>query len=101
MQFHLDLAKATQNIIVPLLIQAINGLLPRIKPVVYAKVDDSKAVALIWYKKILDAVVNQDQETAFQEMIEHLRIVEVNARTVLETIENTNSEIQKISINNE
>jgi GntR family transcriptional repressor for pyruvate dehydrogenase complex len=83
MQFHLDLAKATHNIIIPLLIQPIHSLLPRIKPYVYANVDDSKDSALVWHKKILNAIVNQDQETAYQEMIEHLKIAELHARKVL------------------
>ena len=84
MQFHLNLAKATHNIIVPLLIQPIHSLLPKIKPYVYAKVNESKDAALIWHQKILDAVINHDQKTAYEEMIEHLRIAEQHARKVLE-----------------
>lgn len=82
-QYHLNLAKATHNIVIPLLIQPIHSLLPRIKPYVYAKVDDSKEAALIWHKKILDSVINQDQHGAYKEMVEHLRIAEVHARSVL------------------
>jgi len=88
MRFHLNLAKATHNIIIPLLIQPIHSLLPKIKPYVYANVEDSKASALIWHKKILDMVIKKNGEEAFNEMMEHLKIAELHARKILK-LENT------------
>lgn len=90
MLFHLDLAKATHNLIVPLLIQPIHSLLPEIKPYVYAKVEDSKEAALIWHRKILDAIINKDEDTAYNEMLEHLKIAEQHAVRVLEYQNNHN-----------
>lgn len=84
MRFHLNLAKSTHNIIIPLIIQPIHSLLPKIKPIVFAKIKDSKVAAIIWHKRILDAIVNKDGEAAFNEMIEHLHMAELHSKKVLE-----------------
>ena len=63
-------------------------IFPKIKPYVYANVEDSKASALIWHKKILDMVIKKNGEEAFNEMMEHLKIAELHARKILK-LENT------------
>ncbi|MBU0476259.1 MAG: FadR family transcriptional regulator [Bacteroidetes bacterium] len=90
MRFHLNIAKATHNIIIPLIIQPIHSLLPKIKPIIFATVEDSKVVAIIWHKKILDAIINQDEETAFNEMVEHLKLAELHSKKVLEIAKTLN-----------
>ncbi len=92
MRFHFDLAKATHNLIVPLLIKPIHNLLPKVKPFVYAKVEDAKEAALIWHRKILDAIINQDEEGAYREMLEHLKIAEEHAKKLLEFQNDKNKE---------
>jgi GntR family transcriptional regulator, transcriptional repressor for pyruvate dehydrogenase complex len=83
MLFHLNLAKATHNMVIPLLIQPIHSLLPKIKPYIYEKVDDSKAAAILWHKKILKAIIDLDEERAYTEMMEHLKIAELHAKKIL------------------
>lgn len=88
MLFHLDIAKATHNAVIPLIIQPVHSLLPKIKPYVYAKVEDSKESALVWHKKIFEDIIKSDGDAAFMDMMEHLRMAEKHARKVLE-IENS------------
>lgn len=76
MRFHLDLAKASQNAIVPLLLKPIHDLMPNIKSAVYSKVSDAKESALIWHEKILKAVSKGDADGAYNAMKTHLKIAE-------------------------
>ncbi|MBI9071482.1 MAG: FadR family transcriptional regulator [Melioribacteraceae bacterium] len=82
MSFHLNLAKATKNIVVPLLLKPIHSLIPEIKSTVYATVKDAKDSATIWHRKILDAVKRRDGESAYEAMVEHLKIAEEHAKKV-------------------
>jgi len=83
MLFHLDIAKASENSIVPLILEPIQRLAPRIKSSVYATVADAKKSALEWHKKILDAILNSDSEGAREAMIHHLKIAEQHDRQIL------------------
>ncbi|MFZ2322388.1 MAG: FadR/GntR family transcriptional regulator [Ignavibacteriaceae bacterium] len=82
--FHLDLARASRNRIMPLLLDPIHKLIPEIKSSVYATVKDAKSSAVIWHQKILDAVVSGDAEKAKTSMDEHLKIAEEHAEIMLE-----------------
>ncbi len=82
--FHLDLARASRNRIMPLLLDPIHKLIPEVKSSVYATVKDAKASAVIWHQKILDAVVSGDAQRARTAMEEHLKIAEEHAEKMLE-----------------
>jgi GntR family transcriptional repressor for pyruvate dehydrogenase complex len=83
MLFHLDIAKASENSIIPLLLEPIQRLAPRIKSSVYATVADAKKSAIEWHKKILDAILNSDSEGAREAMTRHLEIAEQHDRQIL------------------
>lgn len=83
MKFHIDLAIATQNSIMPLLLDPIHKLVPELKSVVYAAVSDAKEAALIWHTKILNEVISGDADKARQAMVEHLKIAENHALKML------------------
>jgi len=95
MKFHYDIALATNNIVVPLLIQPIAGLLPEIKPYVYASIDDAKEIALTFHRRILDAIINRDGDLAFSEMMTHLTTAEKHAKETLEILKNKNQIIKE------
>ena len=80
MLFHLDIAKASENSIIPLILEPIQRLAPRIKSSVYATVADAKKSALEWHKKILDAILNSDSAGAREAMMRHLKIAEQHDR---------------------
>lgn len=78
--FHLDIAKASENPIVPLLIDPIHRLMPKIKASVYASVKDAQHSAIEWHGKILDAILKRDAAGARKAMEGHLRIAEDHIR---------------------
>lgn len=82
--FHLDLARASRNRIMPLLLHPIHELIPDIKSTIYATIDDAKGSAVIWHQKILDAVISKDPEKAWKAMEEHLKIAEEHAEKMLD-----------------
>ncbi len=83
MVFHLSIARASENSIVPLILEPIHRLLPQIKSSVYASVDDAKDSAVIWHRKILDAILRRDADGARSAMEEHLLIAEEHAKKML------------------
>lgn len=82
--FHVLVARASGNPIVPLLLEPINKMMPQIKSSVYATIHDAKASAVEYHGKILESIVARDETAARNWMIEHLRIAEKHARVMLE-----------------
>lgn len=76
MEFHLSIARATKNAVVPLLIEPIHQLMPSIKKAVYDEVADARASAIEWHTKILKAIERQDPDRAMDAMRHHLIIAE-------------------------
>jgi GntR family transcriptional repressor for pyruvate dehydrogenase complex len=83
MTFHLDIAKASENTLIPLLLEPIHQLMPQIKSSVYAAGKDSKELAVKWHRKILDAILARDAEGARQAMARHLEIAERQVQEML------------------
>lgn len=86
MNFHQHLAKATQNVVVPLLLKPVQQLMPEVKSTVYANIEQAKESAIIWHEKILEAVKTSDPQLAYSRMTEHLRIAEEHAIITLAKI---------------
>ena len=84
MEFHLGVAKASENPIIPLLIEPIHLLMPKIKSSIYAAVDDAKQSAVVWHEKILNAILARDADAASRAMTDHLGIAEEHIRRVME-----------------
>ena len=83
MLFHLDIAKASENSIIPLILEPIHRLIPQIKSSVYATVGDAKQSAVEWHQKILAAIMQRDAEGARKAMIRHLEIAEEHTEQML------------------
>lgn len=83
MRFHLDIAKASENTLIPLILEPIHRLMPQIKSSVYENVKDAKEMAVKWHKKILDAILRSDAEGARMAMIKHLEIAEQHVEQTL------------------
>jgi GntR family transcriptional repressor for pyruvate dehydrogenase complex len=83
MSFHINLAKASQNVIVPLLLEPIYNLIPDIKSSVYQTIVEAKEYAVKWHTKILDAVINNESTEAHDAMLQHLRFAEEHAERML------------------
>jgi len=76
MAFHLHLAQASQNKLLPLLLKPIHKLMPSVKSKILSDVDEAKQAAVIWHTKIYEKVKNQDPEGAQNSMVAHLKIAE-------------------------
>jgi GntR family transcriptional repressor for pyruvate dehydrogenase complex len=84
MTFHLDIARASQNPLMPLIIDPIHRLMPEIKSSVYATVEHARESALEWHSRITERIVAADAPGARDTMAEHLRIAEEHARQMLQ-----------------
>ncbi len=82
-QFHVDIAKASGNSLMPLLLEPIHRLIPEIKSSVYATVKDARDSAVLWHQKIFEEITKRNNENARQAMVEHLRIAEEHAERML------------------
>lgn len=83
MSFHMHIAKACGNPIVPLLLDPIHRMMPRIKATVYAAIGDAKDAAVEWHGNILDAILEGDPEKARDCMSKHLEIAEEHVQTAV------------------
>jgi GntR family transcriptional regulator, transcriptional repressor for pyruvate dehydrogenase complex len=73
-EFHLLVAEATHNDLMPLLIDPIHKLMPEIKALVMKNVPNARKSALKMHKEIIDAIESQNEEMAFSSMKNHLTI---------------------------
>ena len=74
MSFHLLIAEASHNPMLPLFMRPIQMLMPAIKQQVYGLVEDAHGAAVHWHTRILDAILARDPERASAEMAGHLEI---------------------------
>jgi GntR family transcriptional repressor for pyruvate dehydrogenase complex len=80
MEFHFNIAKATQNTVIVLLVEPIyKTLMPKIKRQVYETVDEAKSSAIKWHTKILKAIKEKNPEKTSNYIREHLKIAERHA----------------------
>jgi GntR family transcriptional regulator, transcriptional repressor for pyruvate dehydrogenase complex len=83
MNFHLDIAKASENLLVPLLLEPLHRLAPRIRSSVYATVTDAKKLAVEWHENILTAILDRNAENARLAMVRHLEIAEQHDQQII------------------
>ena len=83
-EFHLLIAKASDNPIMPLVIEPIHKLMPKIKMAIYGVVKDAKASAVEYHGKIVQAIASHDELGARHWMEEHLKHAEAHIRMSLD-----------------
>lgn len=76
MSFHMHLAKASQNKLLPLLLKPVHKLMPGVKSKILTDVAEAKEAAVVWHTKIYNKVKKQDPDGAKSSMIAHLEIAE-------------------------
>jgi GntR family transcriptional regulator, transcriptional repressor for pyruvate dehydrogenase complex len=84
MRFHLDVAHATQNSLIPLLLDPIYKLLPNIKSTIYQTIGEARSSAAENHQKLLDVIVKRDAGAAHRAMAVHLDLAESHAIRMLE-----------------
>ena len=80
MSFHLLIAEAAHNPVLPLFIRPIQMLMPAIKADVYGVVGDAHAAAVHWHTRILEAILDRDASRAEAEMHGHLEVAMEHVR---------------------
>lgn len=74
MSFHMLIAEAANNPVLPLFVRPIQMLMPAIKAEIYGIVDDAHETAVYWHSRILEAILARDPDRARTEMEGHLAI---------------------------
>lgn len=83
MNFHLAIAKSTQNRLLPLMLKPVFRLMPEIKSMIISDVPEARNSAIIWHTKILKAIKESDADTAYEEMKQHLVLALEHAEAML------------------
>lgn len=84
MEFHMLVAKASGNLLMPLVVEPIHRLMPKIKLTIYEVVSDARLAALDYHGRILTAIIARDPDQAAAAMRDHLRVAEHHARLMLD-----------------
>ncbi|MFB0516511.1 MAG: FadR/GntR family transcriptional regulator [Candidatus Neomarinimicrobiota bacterium] len=84
--FHLRLAHSTQNPIIPLIVDPVFQMMPKIKTIILEHVDQAHESAVEHHRRILDRIIAQDADGAYQEMLEHMAIAEEHAHITAQSM---------------
>ncbi len=82
-KFHLDIAIASQNPIMFLILTPIQRLMPNIKSRILSSVKDAHEAAVVWHQKIFDAIAAGNADKAFKMMEGHLKIAKEHTEKML------------------
>jgi GntR family transcriptional repressor for pyruvate dehydrogenase complex len=85
--FHLKIAESCGNPVIPMLIQPIYEFMPKIKSMIYANITHVKSTAQDHHRRILEMILTQNSQGAFDVMKEHMQMAEAHAKALLEVIE--------------
>jgi len=85
--FHLIIANACKNPIIPIIVTPIFKLMPKIRTLVYANVDTAKSEAIDYHVKIIERIKSKDAEGAYQMMVQHLDVAERHSKRIINGIE--------------
>jgi GntR family transcriptional repressor for pyruvate dehydrogenase complex len=86
MKFHLLIAEASGNNIMPLLLNPIQRLMPEIKKKIMKSVPGAKNAALIWHKKIIEAIESRNARKAYLAMKGHLEVAKQQTEKIANDI---------------
>jgi len=84
--FHLSIANACKNPIIPVIVTPIFKLMPKIRSLVYANVETAKSEAIDYHIKVIEKIRNQDADGAYQMMVEHLEVAERHSQKIINGI---------------
>lgn len=85
-EFHSLLAQSTHNPIINMITDPIFRLMPKIRALVYSKIDQANSAALEYHDKIFKSILHHDSNQAFEMMKKHLEIAEEHSRAITENL---------------
>jgi len=80
--FHMLIANASGNPMIPMMVEPIFQIMPRVKMLIYAEVDVAKKAALDYHSRIFEKIKNQDEQGAYDEMKIHIKIAEEHTKII-------------------
>jgi len=80
--FHVLVARSSGNPMVPLIVEPIFQIMPKIKLLVYVEVEKAKNAAIDYHALIYERILEKDEDGAFNIMTEHLKIAEEHTMIV-------------------
>ena len=86
-EFHQMIGAATKNPVVPLMMQPVYELLPRIRALVFTYVPATVSSALEYHRRILQAIRQRDEDAAYREMRMHISIAAEQANQVIDAMD--------------
>ena len=84
--FHMIIARSTGNPIIPVIVDPVFRLMPKIRAIVYAKIDSAKSTALEYHEKIYGMIQSKNAEGAYHSMLEHIILAENHSLEIFETL---------------
>jgi GntR family transcriptional repressor for pyruvate dehydrogenase complex len=86
-EFHQMIADATRNPVVPLMMQPVYALIPRIRGLVHAHAPAAQENVLEEYRRILHAIRQRDEDAAYHEMQLHISNAAQQANAVVDALD--------------
>ena len=86
-EFHQMIAAATKNPVVPLMMQPVYELLPRIRALVFTHAPATVSTALEYHRRILQAIRQRDEDAAYREMQMHISLAAQQANQVIDALD--------------
>jgi DNA-binding FadR family transcriptional regulator len=72
----MHIEKASQNKLLPLLLNPIHRLMTAVKSKILSDIDEANEAVIFWHTKIFEKIKNQDPGGAEKAMTMHLKITE-------------------------
>jgi GntR family transcriptional repressor for pyruvate dehydrogenase complex len=86
-EFHQMIAAATKNPVVPLMMQPVYELMPRIRALVFTHAPDTVSSAPEYHRRILNAIRQRDEDAAYREMQMHISLAAQQANQVIDALD--------------
>ncbi len=87
LEFHYTIAEISGNPLMPLILDPIFKLLPKIKTMIVDRVKHNDTIdPLTHHQNILDMIKAQDEQGAFEAMTAHLKVAERDVHALLESL---------------
>lgn len=82
-EFHRLIAQASHNLIIPIIMDPIYQILPKIKSLILSEINTAIDSAREYHRLIFNAIKDQDEEKAFDIMKKHMEIAEQHSQEII------------------
>jgi len=80
--FHMLIAQSANNPMIPIIVEPIFNIMPKIRMMVYAEVKQAHNTALTYHKLIVEKIEQQEEDGSLNAMTEHLRLAEEHSKII-------------------